>query len=76
MSHRRGRSTADANTDTNADADDALTLDTDTSLAASIERVLSHAESHGEAYTGAVADHTTIRAALTDGRLVLKEPEA
>lgn len=34
-----------------------------------LERVLSHAESHGEAYDGATEDHATLRAAIADAKI-------
>jgi hypothetical protein len=36
---------------------------------AALERVLSHAEEHGEVYEGATEDHALLRAALTDEEL-------
>lgn len=36
---------------------------------AALERILAHAESHGESYVGAVDDQATVRAALSDGTL-------
>ena len=33
-------------------------------VGAALERVLAHAESHGEVYPGAAADHAVIRAVL------------
>lgn len=43
--------------------------DDTTELRAALERVLSHAESHGEAYEGATDDHALLRAALEEGAL-------
>ena len=41
----------------------------DTSVQAALERVLAHAESHGEVYIGASEDHAILRAAIEDGDL-------
>lgn len=52
--------------------DDADTLEQearDTSVQAALERVLAHAESHGEAYPGAAEDHEILRAAIEEGEL-------
>lgn len=72
MTNKRKRTADDDANDALDDiaADDAAAAERDTSVAASLERVLAHAEGHGEAYVGAVDDHATIRAALSDGRIV------
>lgn len=49
----------------------------DTSVSASLNRILTHAEGHGEAYTGAVDDCAAVRDALDIGTLAVQpDPKA